>query len=69
MKKIEDMIEEEFVTSINSYNHNDSVQKAISLFNLYKASNVTIDLNGKKDDNKRKLSDGKEKSNNYVLKH
>ena len=65
---MKDVIEDILLTSIHSYNHKDGVQKAVSSFNSYKASNVTLDSQGKKDDDKKRLGDGKDRSNKYILK-
>ena len=57
LEKILKVIDEECHTSINLYDHKDTIHKSISIFNSYKAKVITVNLSGKKDDNIKKSSD------------
>ena len=66
LQKMADVIEDEFLASVNSYNHKDGYQKAMSSFNTYK-TNATLSPKGKKDDVKKGLYNSK--SVNDILEH
>ena len=56
-----EVIDDEFLMSVNSYNHKDGYQKAMSTFNAYKTNvtakaNITNSKGGKNENNKKPKS-------------
>ena len=64
--KIIDIFNNEYNSAINTHDHKDSVQKAISIF---KVNNNTVSSNNNNDKYKEELDDDINKFSNDILKH